>query len=61
MIKLKNDDHLLFNIKGKLFKRIGIERDKTGAFNLVNVKNCEKGTTKKIRFDKLEKLIKENK
>jgi len=51
---------LHFTIKDTKFLMVGIFRDKkTDKFDLVKIKNCNTGTYKNIRYDKLQDLLKE--
>ena len=56
-MKERKDEHLYFKINGTEFKRIGIYRCCDDEFSIVKIKNCSNGKTKKISFDKLEKIL----
>ena len=58
MKKLDSDKYLYFTVNNTTFKRVGIKRSKeNGKFDLVHLKNCDKGTYKYIAWEKLEKII----
>ena len=57
---VKGEEHLYFTIKGTTFKNCGIGRDKKDKWDLVKIKNCDTGTYKNIRYDKLQTVLKNN-
>ena len=53
-------DSLSFKIKGVTYLQSGIYRDVNGKFDIVRIKNCDTGTYKNIRYDKLQTVLKNN-
>jgi len=51
------EKHFEFTIKGTTFKQVGVKRDLKGEFNLILIKNLDKGTFKYIQRQTLENII----
>jgi len=53
----ESENSLEFKIKGTKFKQVGVKRDLKGEFNLILIKNLDKGTFKYIQRATLENII----
>jgi hypothetical protein len=51
------EKHLEFTIKGTTFKQVGIKRDLKGNFDLILIKNLDKGSFKYVQRQTLENII----
>ena len=54
---VRKDEYLYFIVNGIEFKQTGIYRDEEDEFSIVRIKNCTNGINKKIKFDKLQEIL----
>jgi hypothetical protein len=51
------EKHFEFTVNGTKFKQVGVKRDSKGEFDLILIKNLEKGSFKYIQRATLENII----
>ena len=51
------EKHFEFTINGTTFKQVGVKRDSKGEFDLILIKNLDKGSFKYIQRATLENII----
>ena len=54
---LRTDEHLYFTVNETEFKQVGIYRDEKDSFSIVRIKNCNSGIYKKIKYNKLQEIL----
>ena len=51
------ENHFEFTVNGTKFKQVGVKRDSKGEFDLILIKNLDKGSYKYIQRATLENII----
>ena len=51
------EKHFEFTVNGTTFKQVGVKRDSKGEFDLILIKNLDKGSYKYIQRETLENII----